>query len=62
MDATIAAIATPPGMGAVALIRVSGPEAFQRVSECLPGARVSTRRGAIRGRTRWRSPAMVACW
>jgi len=39
MDTTIAAIATPPGMGAVGMIRVSGPEAFIRVSECLPSGR-----------------------
>lgn len=38
MDTTIAAIATPPGMGAVGMIRVSGPEAFARVSDCLPAA------------------------
>ena len=37
METTVAAIATPPGMGAVGLIRVSGPEAFVRVSQCLPG-------------------------
>ena len=35
-DTTVAAIATPPGMGAVAVIRVSGPEAFSLVSQCLP--------------------------
>ena len=39
MDTTIAAIATPPGMGAVGMIRVSGPEAFKNVSECLPDNR-----------------------
>ncbi len=33
---TIAAIASAPGMGAVGLIRVSGPEAFPLVSSCLP--------------------------
>lgn len=37
MEATIAAIATAPGMGAVGLIRVSGPETFSRVSQCLLG-------------------------
>ena len=36
METTVAAIATPPGMGAVGMIRVSGPEAFIRVSDCLP--------------------------
>lgn len=35
METTIAAIATPPGMGAVGMIRVSGPDAFGRVSDCL---------------------------
>lgn len=39
MDTTIAAIATAPGMGAVGLIRVSGPEAMSCVSRCLPGGR-----------------------
>ena len=28
MDTTIAAISTPPGVGAVAMIRVSGPDTF----------------------------------
>jgi len=36
MEATIAAIATASGMGAVGLIRISGPETFSRVSQCLP--------------------------
>ncbi len=35
VETTVAAIASPPGMGAVGLIRVSGPEAFTRVSLCL---------------------------
>lgn len=35
MESTIAAIATAPGMGAVGLIRVSGPETFSKVSQCL---------------------------
>lgn len=39
METTIAAIATAPGMGAVGLIRVSGPEAMGCVSRCLPGDR-----------------------
>lgn len=39
MEATIAAIATAPGMGAVGLIRVSGDEAFPMVSQCLPNGR-----------------------
>ncbi|NCF13480.1 MAG: tRNA uridine-5-carboxymethylaminomethyl(34) synthesis GTPase MnmE [Verrucomicrobiaceae bacterium] len=36
VETTVAAIASPPGMGAVGMIRVSGPEAFLRVSDCLP--------------------------
>ena len=36
VETTVAAIASPPGMGAVGMIRVSGPEAFSRVSDCLP--------------------------
>jgi tRNA modification GTPase len=36
MEPTIAAIATPPGMGAVGMIRVSGSDAFLLVSQCLP--------------------------
>ena len=39
MESTIAAIATAPGMGAVGLIRVSGPEAFPLVSQCLRNGR-----------------------
>ncbi|MBT8038026.1 MAG: tRNA uridine-5-carboxymethylaminomethyl(34) synthesis GTPase MnmE [Verrucomicrobiae bacterium] len=39
METTIAAIATAPGMGAVGMIRVSGPDAFARVSDCLQGGR-----------------------
>ena len=35
MESTIAAIATPPGMGAVGMIRVSGGEAFSLVSQCV---------------------------
>jgi len=33
---TITAIATPPGLGAIACIRVSGPEAFKAVNGLLP--------------------------
>jgi len=39
METTIAAIATAPGMGAVGMIRISGPEAFSMVSDCLPRGR-----------------------
>ena len=36
METTIAAIATPPGMGAVGMIRVSGPDTFTFLNGCLP--------------------------
>ena len=36
METTIAAIATAPGMGAVGMIRVSGPESMTMVTACLP--------------------------
>ncbi len=39
MESTIAAIATAPGMGAVGLIRISGPDAFPLVSQCLAASR-----------------------
>lgn len=42
METTIAAIATAPGMGAVGLIRVSGPKALNLVSSCLPPGRDAT--------------------
>lgn len=35
LDTTVAAIASPPGMGAVGMIRVSGPDAFRHLSNCL---------------------------
>ena len=38
MESTIAAIATPPGMGAIGMIRVSGAEAFSHMSQCLPAS------------------------
>ncbi len=38
MESTIAAIATPPGMGAIGMIRVSGQEAFSLMSQCLPAS------------------------
>ena len=33
---TIAAISTPPGMGAIAVVRVSGPDATQVLSSVAP--------------------------
>ncbi len=39
---TIAAIATPPGIGAIAVIRVSGPNAIEIVNKCFrPSGRMS---------------------
>jgi len=39
MESTIAAIATAPGMGAVGIIRVSGPQSMPLVSACLSAGR-----------------------
>jgi tRNA modification GTPase len=36
-DDTIVALATPPGVGAIAVIRLSGKKAFQIVDDLLPG-------------------------
>jgi tRNA modification GTPase len=36
-DSTIVAIATPPGLGALAIIRVAGPEAFLVAARVAPG-------------------------
>ena len=36
-DDTIAALSTPPGIGGLALIRVSGPRALEVVRSCAPG-------------------------
>jgi tRNA modification GTPase len=47
-DDTIAAIATPPGVGAVGIVRVSGPEA-ERVGRCVFDGRLRARR-AVHGR------------
>ena len=51
MSSTICALATPPGAGGIAVVRVSGPEAYavvgeiftprnpaKRVADALPGA------------------------
>ena len=46
MSSTIAAIATPPGRGGVAIVRVSGPEAFA-VAERLTGRRPKPRRVSL---------------
>jgi len=37
-ERTIAAVATPAGTGALAIIRISGDEAFEKVSKCLDPA------------------------
>jgi tRNA modification GTPase len=39
LDETIVALATPPGMGALAVLRVSGPEAWQKVDSVFRSAR-----------------------
>ena len=60
MSSTIAAIATPPGRGGVAIVRVSGPDAFA-IAERLTGRRPQPRRvslGSIRvGLESGRDPA-----
>ncbi len=42
MDDTIAAIATPPGVGGVGIVRISGPQAFKIGAEIFRPARSST--------------------
>ncbi len=51
---TIAAIATPPGRGGVAVVRVSGPEAFA-VAERVAGRRISASDAGRFFRARFRS-------
>lgn len=46
MTGTIAAIASPPGMGAVSIIRLSGPRALEIAKEALGGARLPAARFA----------------
>jgi tRNA modification GTPase len=43
-DDTIAALATPAGTGAIALIRISGPKAFNVLSELSPGSKPDERK------------------
>jgi tRNA modification GTPase len=43
-DDTIAALATPAGTGAIAVIRISGPMAFEVLSQLSPKARTSERK------------------
>jgi tRNA modification GTPase len=43
---TIAAIATPPGIGAVAIVRISGPQARQVADACFQSARARKARAA----------------
>jgi tRNA modification GTPase len=43
-DDTIAALATPAGTGAIALIRISGPKAFEVLSELCPKAKPNERK------------------
>lgn len=35
LNDTICALSTPPGMGAIAVIRVSGPESFRTIASIL---------------------------
>ena len=44
-DSTVAAIATPPGKGGIAVVRISGPQAYRvnRVSGPVPRRRKSVR-------------------
>lgn len=45
---TIASIATPPGTGALALIRMSGPEAIAIARRCMGGTPFEVRRATLR--------------
>ena len=49
MSSTICALATPPGAGGIAVVRVSGPEAYAVVGEiftpCNPAKRVAEAKG-----------------
>jgi len=48
MDSTICAIATPPGMGGVGIVRLSGPDAFAIASRFFVGSRPLTRERSLR--------------
>ena len=50
MSPTIAALSTPPGEGAIALIRISGPEAISRLSTFFKSSRPPVPRQATLGR------------
>ena len=49
MSSTICALATPPGAGGIAVVRVSGPEAYAVVGEIFtprnPAKRVAEAKG-----------------
>lgn len=49
---TIAAMATPPGTGALAVLRISGPEAMEVLQRCTGGGRVPEPRRATLVRVR----------
>ena len=46
IQSTIAAIASPPGAGAVALVRLSGPQALNIAQHLLRGLTTSNRAGS----------------
>ncbi|MDF1505960.1 hypothetical protein PYV61_23610, partial [Roseisolibacter sp. H3M3-2] len=47
LDDTIAALATAPGRGAVAVVRVSGPDAFAVARRCVRGWPAAARRATL---------------
>lgn len=47
MSDTIAALATPPGIGAIAVIRMSGPAAADILAACARGKRLEARRATL---------------
>ena len=51
---TIVAIATPPGTGALAIVRLSGPEALAVADGAFRGRRLLSRRGCLRSGWRFR--------
>ena len=43
-DDTIVALATPPGVGALAIIRLSGPASFEIIDKLFPSKKLSAQR------------------
>ena len=56
MSSTICALATPPGAGGIAVVRVSGPEAYAVVGEIFT-PRNPAKRITICGVRRWMRPS-----